>query len=98
MSRVVRLTKAAEEDLREARGWYRREAPHVASDFRRQVRETHQRIGENPWLYPDVHRGVRRALVPRFPYAIFYHLRDEAVQVIAITHQSRNPEIWKRRV
>ena len=23
--------------------------------------------------------------------------RDEAVQVIAITHQSRDPEIWKRR-
>ncbi len=50
MSWVVRLTKAAEDDLREARGWYRREAPHVASDFRRQVRETHQRIDENPWL------------------------------------------------
>ena len=98
MSWVVRLTKAAEADLREARGWYRKEAPHVALDFRRQVRETHQRIGENPWLYPDVHRGVRRALVHRFPYAIFYRLQNEAVQVIAITHQSRDPEIWKRRV
>jgi len=95
---VVKLTKAAEEDLREARRWYRREAPHVAPDFRDEVRETHQRIGENPWQYPDVHRGVRRALVHRFPYAVFYRLWDEAAQVIAITHQARDPEVWKRRL
>ena len=98
MSRVVRLTRAAEADLREARGWYLDEAPHVASYFRREVREALRRVGENPWQYPDVHRGVRRALVRRFPYAIFYRIPDRGVQVIAITHQAQNPDTWKRRV
>lgn len=97
MSWVVQLTKAAEDDLREAREWYGREAPNVAPDFRRQVRETHRHIGENPWQYPDAHRGVRRALVHRFPYAIFYRLQADVVQVIAITHQAREPDVWKRR-
>jgi plasmid stabilization system protein ParE len=97
VSRVVRLTKAAEEDLREARQWYLKEAPHVASAFRREVRETHQRISENPWQSPDVHRGIRRRLVHRFPYAVFYRVEAEAVQVIAITHQARDPRVWKRR-
>jgi plasmid stabilization system protein ParE len=41
---------------------------------------------------------MRSELVHRFPYAIFYRLQAETVQVIAITHQSRDPDVWKRRV
>jgi plasmid stabilization system protein ParE len=93
----VRLTQAAEGDLREACRWYQQEAPHVASAFRREIREAHQRIAENPLQYPDVHRGIRRALVHRFPYAIFYRQTADAIQVIAITHQARDPRIWRRR-
>jgi toxin ParE1/3/4 len=59
---------------------------------------TFRRISENPLIYPDVHRGVRRALVRRFPYAVFYRLRGEGVQVIAVLHQARNPPSWKRRI
>lgn len=45
------------------------------------------RNAENPW----------RALVHRFPYAIFYRQAAEAIQVIAVTHQARDPRIWRRR-
>lgn len=98
MTWAVRLTRAAVEDLREASDWYQREAPHVASTFRRAVREAHERIGNNPWQYPDVYRGVRRALIHRFPYGVFFRLQEERVQVIAIVHQARDPGVWKRRV
>lgn len=89
---------AAENDVRQARRWYLEQASgDVAADFRREVRATHLRIGGNPRLYPEIYRGLRRALVHRFPYAIFYRVRAEDVLVVAIVHQARDPRILKDR-
>ena len=62
MSRTVRLTSAAEDDLREARRWYQQEAPNVDQSFRDAIRQALARVEESPTLYPVVHQGVRRAL------------------------------------
>lgn len=100
MSWTVRFTKAAkaaEEDLNEARRWYADQAEHLSSALRREVRRTVRRIGENPHQFPEIYRGVRRALVFRFPYTLFFRVRAQAIQVIAVTHQARDPETWKRR-
>jgi len=97
MSRRVRLTAAAEQDLQSAAEWYRQEAPHVTSKFRFAVRETQLRIGKNPLLCPVVHRDLRRAVVHRFPYSILYRMQAKGALIVAIVHQSRDPRVWKRR-
>lgn len=44
-----------------------------------------------------IHREVRRALIRRFPYAIFYVVSDEIVTILGIFHCRRNPRAWKSR-
>jgi plasmid stabilization system protein ParE len=43
-------------------------------------------IARNPELFPPVHRGLRRVLVRRFPYAVFYRVDRDAVRLVAVLH------------
>ena len=45
-----------------------------------------------------VHESYRRALVHRFPYAVFYEETEEAVIVFAVFHGSQNPAQWRSRL
>ncbi len=52
-----------------------------------------------PLQFPNVGENIRRALLRRFPYAIYFVVRDESrVAVIAILHQRRNPRVWGERL
>jgi hypothetical protein len=39
---------------------------------------------------------VRRALLHRFPYSVYYLTEQEIVAVVAVVHQRRYPDTWKR--
>ncbi len=41
---------------------------------------------------------VRRALMTRFSYAIYFTLDEETIMVYAVLHQARHENRWKRRV
>ena len=41
---------------------------------------------------------IRRKVVRKFPYSIFYYQRDKNIRVIAVAHQSRRPFYWLGRV
>ena len=51
---------------------------------------------------PDLHRRVRgevrRALVRRFPYGVFFVADDEERLVLAIAHDRRSPGYWEARL
>lgn len=55
-------------------------------------------IEERPLMYPIIGGKVRRALMTRFSYAIYFTVDDETIMVYAILHQARHEKRWKRRV
>jgi plasmid stabilization system protein ParE len=40
---------------------------------------------------------TRRALLRRFPYAIYFRLLDEEIVILGVVHGRRHPRIWERR-
>ena len=62
------------------------------------VEQQLERVVENPALYQVLHRGVRRAVMRRFPYGVLYLVEEKGVVVLAIEHQARDPEHWKQRL
>ena len=98
MTLTVRLTSAAVQDLALAEQWYLNEAPHVLTSFEREIDKAFRLISERPTLYQTVESTVRRALVQKFPFSVFYRILPEWIEVIAVLHQSRDPGIWRRRV
>jgi hypothetical protein len=49
------------------------------------------RVAEAPTQFPLVFHDVRRAVLRRFPYSIHFFLAGDAVAVIALTHNRRDP-------
>lgn len=44
-----------------------------------------------PRAYPLVHGQTRKALVARFPYALFFSVDGDVVVVEAVFHTARDP-------
>lgn len=91
------VSPEAEQDALEAARWYEDRAKGLGVSFLEIVEQTQAGILENPRRFPVVHRGVRRALLIRFPYGVFFRLKPQLIKVIAVTHLSRDPATWRRR-
>jgi toxin ParE1/3/4 len=90
-------TPEANEDLEEARAWYDNIRPELGERFAVTVEATVESIAEHPMQFPVVYRNRRRAGVFRFPYGIFFELREDRIVVIACFHGRRNPRRWQTR-
>ncbi len=65
--------------------------------FATRVQEVLDRIATNPQLHAVVLADVRKAVVARFPYCVYYRAGAARVEVIAVFHTSRDPSIWQDR-
>lgn len=63
--------------------------------FAAAVETTVTAILQNPLAYPRVKGDTRRALVPRFPYAVYFRPIDDEIIVLAVMHGRRSPRHWQ---
>ncbi|MDL1975564.1 MAG: type II toxin-antitoxin system RelE/ParE family toxin [Deltaproteobacteria bacterium] len=84
-------------EIEEAWQWYESRREGLGNDFVLCVEESLEKISRNPKLYPTVHKEIRRALIRRFPYGIFYFIEKNKIVVVGVFHGSRNPKHWKNR-
>lgn len=89
----------ARAEIAEAALWYESCASGLGERFVEAVGEALKSIHDAPHQYQIIRVGgsVRRALVPRFPYALFYVILKQEVTVVACLHGRRDPRHWMRR-
>lgn len=92
------IAPEAEFDISDAYGWYEERRPGLGEEFLSCISACIQRIRRAPEMHAKVHEEYRRALVRRFPYAVFYENTDTTVTVYCIFHTSREPEKWRKRL
>jgi plasmid stabilization system protein ParE len=95
---IHRLTRDAQADLREALRWYRLQAAGLDQDLLDCFDDCLAMIERFPEAFPVVHEGVRRAPMPRFPYAVLYTAEADSLLVRAVWHTGRDPRVLARRV
>ena len=93
----LRLTPEAELDLTEAHAWYSAQRRGLGREFLRAVDTCFTAIRRHPHAYQLVDRRIRRALLSRFPYAVFFEILAGDIIVYAVFHGARDPRGWKRR-
>jgi toxin ParE1/3/4 len=94
---AVVLRDEAELEFDEAFDWYQNLGTKLGIKFVEEVQKTFDRISLNPLMHSIVFADVRKAVVRKFPYSVFYRSQDDRVEVLAVFHSSRNPEIWQAR-
>jgi plasmid stabilization system protein ParE len=96
MYRLI-IRPEAEQDIDDAYEWYETNQPRLGSEFVRAVDEAIAKIGRNPLAYPVQYRQVRRVLLKRFPYGVFYVLVDDTIFVLACFHGKLDLKRWRDR-
>jgi plasmid stabilization system protein ParE len=87
----------AESELLDTRLWYDDQQPGLGQSFATEVDRVLMAIVEHPLAHPRVHGETRRALVRRFPYAIYFRAMSDEVVVLAVMHGRRLPRRWRSR-
>ena len=97
MAYKLSIRKEAEADIAEAYQYYEDCRPGLGSAFMLCIDESVSRIEKNPRQYKVIGKEIRRALVKRFTYGVFYTLNEYEIIVLAVTHVRRNPIHWQSR-
>jgi len=96
-SRLV-VRAAGEADVLDAAQWYEQRSPGLGTEFLRAVDVTLAEIARMPERFPLVYHESRRALLRRFPYAVYFVVSPDLVSVVACMHAHRDPRRWEERV
>lgn len=94
MNSLVRFKPSAERDVESAFIWYELNGPGLGDEFLDEIGAAVTRIAENPRAHQVIRGRIRRAVVRRFPYLIFYVIDPLEIVVLACLHASRDPESW----
>jgi len=92
------IAPEAEIDITEAYLWYEARRTGLGEEFLTSVDACIERIRRQPVGYAVVHQAYRRALVRRFPYAVFFESVESTVTIYAVFHTSRDPKKWRDRL
>lgn len=92
------LREEAREDVASAAAWYDAQRPGLGTDFVSEARDLFQQIAERPSCFRPVTQEVRRALLHRFPYVVYFSAAAEEVVILAVVHKRRHPDTWRQRI
>jgi len=92
------LRPAAVADLRATRDYYEQAGSRLHEQFAQELDRLFARLEAFPRSARVVvgYEPVRRALLRRFPYAVFYRLTepDDRIDVLRIVHTTRSAHSW----
>jgi plasmid stabilization system protein ParE len=90
--------REAQHEVREAFDYYEDISEGLGFEFMRSLDASLQFIERNPLAYQKIRKEVRRALLRKFPYALFYVAEENQIVIIACFHQKRSGIDWLRRI
>ncbi|HEX5874132.1 MAG TPA: type II toxin-antitoxin system RelE/ParE family toxin [Pyrinomonadaceae bacterium] len=97
MSSLIVFRRIAKRELDDAMSWYEGRREGLGREFSDAVEKQLARIAANPDQFAPIKGPVRRAILHRFPYSIFFPAEDSRIVVLAIFHAKRNPHQLEHR-
>jgi toxin ParE1/3/4 len=89
--------------LDEAAHWYEERQGGLGQQFLDALAHALELIEQHPQSFSliqtkDAARQVRRYVLPRFPFLLFYEVRADETIVLAVAHARRRPNYWQNRL
>lgn len=97
MSLPIGLRDEAQFEFDAAFDWYDEQRAGLGTEFVSEIQTVFNRIAATPLIHQVVFADIRKAVVRRFPYCVFYRVDPDRVEVIAVFHSKRDPTIWQGR-
>jgi toxin ParE1/3/4 len=90
----VVLRRQAATDLNRAATWYHLQRSGLGEAFLQAAQSRMTQLAKRPLAGSPIEGPVRRVLIDRFPYCIFYLVEVDQVVVLAVLHAARDPALW----
>ena len=89
----------SEQDLKEIFEWYEEQQEGLGETFLMAVGGMTNHLRSYPERWRVVVGNTRKALMRRFPYSVYYNLKDEeTILIVAIIHEKRHPDYVIKRL
>jgi len=85
-------------DIQGSYTWYESKLHGLGLQFISELEQSFDAISYAPSTWSTFEHGLKRYILARFPFSVIYKEKDEEVYILAVMHNSRNPEYWKERV
>lgn len=98
MNYELKFRQEAEIDLEKAAKWYELQRETLGFDFLDEVEKKCSVIQNTPLIFEEVYKKLRRVVIDRFPFNIFYLVEGNSIIIVAVIHGSRHPRKWQKRI
>ena len=96
---TVEYHPAVERELAEIRDFYELRVPGLGGEFIDEFERQVLRIAATPGRWMVVTGDIRRSLMRRFPYVIYFRQAAlERIRITVVKHQRRHPEYGRDRM
>ncbi len=99
MRRLI-VRPEAEADINKAAIWYASRESELGLELLADIQRSIMLALHNPQAFLCIRKSpeVRRVLVKKFPYRIFYTLKSDLLVVFAVLHAARHDRVWRHRL
>ncbi len=94
----IRFLAPAEIEMLEAAAYYELQVETLGENFLDIVETAVAEIAEEPKIWTEIDKGIRRRLIRRFPYFILYSINKNEIIILAVMHQKQKPNYWIDRL
>lgn len=90
---IVKFAPDAARELEDAARWYADKSLAACAGFRASVIDAVELISNAPLSWRQVtESGVRRIVVDKYPYTVYFEVLGDMVYVLSVAHHRRAPK------
>jgi len=76
--------------LEEAIAWHEIQHPKPGKEFLSIIEISIDKISQNPFTYLFVRIPIRRYVLRKFPYSLYFEIEDDVVRIASVWHHKRD--------
>jgi len=99
MKYSITILTDAEHDIEKAFIWYEIQQPGLGVSFFNSLNSSVVFISNNPLSCVIVYKDVRRYVIKKFPYGVYFKVNEtlREIQIIGIFHFKRSTKVIRKR-
>jgi plasmid stabilization system protein ParE len=95
---MVEYHPAVEAELRDIQQYYDDRSPGLGAQFLDEFERQVLALAATPQRWMVVTGDIRRSLMRRFPYTIYFRqLQEKGIRITVVKHQRRHPSLGRER-
>lgn len=98
MKYTLLVSESANQDAIVIFDWYEEKLNGLGNRFINELEIAKNDLLNNPLAYAKWNKSIRRMVMRKFPYKLFYKMYDDRIVILAIIHARRSNRYLKRRL